>query len=158
VLIDGYTQAGASANTLAIGDNAVLKVQLDLQASSLLDWGLRIDVSNTTIRGLVVNDPSATTTSGTYAFYFTGSGDQLVGNFIGTDPTGTQAVGNFVGIENYSASNLTIGGTTPAARNIISGNSYGYNIGGLGTGGIQIEGNYIGTDSSGTKAVGNRLC
>src|SRR5947209_19116721 len=42
VLIDGYSQAGASTNTLTAGDNAVLKVQLDLQASSALDWGLRV--------------------------------------------------------------------------------------------------------------------
>src|SRR5712692_4442108 len=42
VLLDGYSQAGASANTLAVGDNAVLKVELDgsgatsLQAVGLL--------------------------------------------------------------------------------------------------------------------------
>ena len=29
VIIDGYTQPGASANTLAVGDNAVLLIELN---------------------------------------------------------------------------------------------------------------------------------
>src|SRR5262245_7492165 len=29
VIIDGYTQSGASANTLAVGNNAVLKIEID---------------------------------------------------------------------------------------------------------------------------------
>jgi hypothetical protein len=153
VFIDGYTQAGASQNSLIIGDNAVLKIQLNLQASAALDWGLRVDGNNTTIRGLVVNDPSATSTSGTYGFYITGTSDLLTGNFIGTDPTGTQMVGGFVGINTSGESALVIGGTTPAARNIISGNAYGISDGYSTT--TQIEGNYVGTDVTGTKALGN---
>src|SRR5438128_2062733 len=48
VVIDGYTQPGASPNTLADGDNAVLRIVLD---GSLLDpnggavFGLRIQTS-----------------------------------------------------------------------------------------------------------------
>jgi hypothetical protein len=151
VLIEGYSQAGASPNTLTVGDNAVLKIQLNLQASSsVLNWGLRVDASNTTIRGLVLNN--APPTFG-YAIYVTGTSDQIVGSFIGTNPTGTQAVGTLsVGIKVDGAPNLLIGGTTATARNIISGNSYG--IQGSGTG-IQIQGNYIGTDVTGTRAIGN---
>jgi hypothetical protein len=153
VLIDAYTQPGASPNTTAIGDNAVLKVRLNLTASAALDWGLRVDASNTTIRGLVVNDPSATSTSGTYGFYITATSDLLTGNFIGTDPTGTHVVGNFYGIYTSGAAGLVIGGTAPAARNIISGNTYGISDAYSTT--TQIEGNYVGTDVTGTLALGN---
>jgi hypothetical protein len=146
-MIDGYTQAGASPNTLSIGDNAVLKIQLNQQASSA---GLGIYANNTTIRGLVLDDPSATGTG----IYVTAANDQVVGNLIGTDPSGTQGIGHSVGVRFDNASNLLIGGTTAAARNIISGNGLG--IYGTGTmTGVQIEGNYIGTDLTGTMAIGN---
>src|SRR5205085_7546890 len=52
----------------------------------------------------------------------------------------------------------TIGGTTAAARNVISGNNgtgIGINGGFTGSFGNVIQGNYIGTDPSGTKVVRN---
>ena len=42
VSINGYTQPGASPNTLAKGDNAVLKVELNGAALPLGESGLRI--------------------------------------------------------------------------------------------------------------------
>ena len=53
-----------------------------------------------------------------------------------------------------SGFNNTIGGTAPGAGNVISGNvTYGLRL--QGTGGNTIEGNFIGTDRTGTKALGN---
>jgi titin len=49
---------------------------------------------------------------------------------------------------------MTIGGTTPAARNIISGNEYGVYIFDNSYLNI-IQGNYIGTDITGSKPLGN---
>ena len=52
--------------------------------------------------------------------------DTAQGNFIGTDVTGTvslPAVASGIGIVN-EATNITIGGTTPSARNIISGKQF----------------------------------
>ena len=52
------------------------------------------------------------------------NGNLVEGNYIGTDPTGTIAIGNGVGdsdVELQGAIDDTIGGTTAAARNIISG-------------------------------------
>ena len=46
----------------------------------------------------------------------------IEGNFIGTDPTGTLARPNSGGIRVFSSDNR-IGGLTPAARNVISGNT-----------------------------------
>jgi len=78
---------------------------------------------------------------------------------VGTDITGTRAFGNGVGIElNWGAGNL-VGGDTPGAANIISGNSsYGVRIdadGGPGDGRNLLIGNLIGTDITGTNALGN---
>ena len=70
------------------------------------------------------------------------------GNFIGTDSMGAVALPNRGGIEGYG---LTVGGTAAGARNVISGNT---NAGVILTSSI-IEGNFIGTDVTGTKPLGN---
>jgi hypothetical protein len=82
----------------------------------------------------------------------TSSATLTQGNLIGTDVTGTLAVGNGIGIYTLSADTI-IGGTVPAARNIISGNtSDGVTISGPGS---RLEGNFIGVDITGTVALGN---
>ena len=50
-----------------------------------------------------------------------------------------------------------MGGTTSAARNVISGNANEGVLVGLGATQNLVEGNYIGTDYTGTKSVGNAL-
>jgi CSLREA domain-containing protein len=86
------------------------------------------------------------------------SGNQVLGNYLGTDVTGTLDLGNGadgVALGNGAANN-TIGGTTASARNLISGNNrFGLYLFGGGTTGNKIIGNYIGTDVSGTNPLGN---
>jgi hypothetical protein len=85
--------------------------------------------------------------------YFTSS-VQIQGNLVGTDITGTQSLGNGLsGIRVDSQNELTtiIGGIVPAARNIVSTNTGTGITGGPGI----IEGNYIGTDVTGTQPLGN---
>ncbi len=90
--------------------------------------------------------------------YGNGGYNTVQGNLIGLDATGRHGIGNAQnGIENQTSYNL-IGGTTPSARNIVSGNAgsglilWGYiskctnNL---------IEGNYFGTDITGTIGIGN---
>ena len=80
------------------------------------------------------------------------------GNFIGTDVTGTASLGNANrGISiNVGAQSNTIGGSTAGERNIISGNgAYGISFFDLGTENNKVVGNYIGTDVTGTVALGN---
>jgi hypothetical protein len=81
--------------------------------------------------------------------------NQVEGNLIGTDVTGKVEIGNEEGITtSFSASNNTIGGLVPAARNIISGNfNFGIDMG-AGSGNV-VEGNYIGTDITGEVALAN---
>ena len=79
------------------------------------------------------------------------------GNFIGTDATGTSAIGNLVhGVAfGAGAQNNRVGGETPGERNLISGNGDGVRMDSSGTMHNTVSGNYIGTDATGTGALGN---
>lgn len=80
------------------------------------------------------------------------------GNYIGTDVTGNVALNNpRWGIAIGSASNI-IGGATPGARNVISGNTVGIQFGGFTTGSVSanvVQGNYIGLNQAGTAPIPN---
>jgi trimeric autotransporter adhesin len=158
VTIDGYTQPGASANTLATGSDAVLLVELAGTSLGASADGLAITAAGTTVRGLVINRFRNANVIVTGAG---ATGNRIEGNFIGTDATGTSKAGTSRwGVVILSgASNNVVGGTTVAARNVISGNS---NAGitiqdatDTPTTGNVISGNYIGTDLTGTTAVPN---
>jgi hypothetical protein len=153
VVLDGYTQAGASANTLAVGDNAVLKIVLDGSLAGPAE-GLVIGGGNSTVRGLVIDSFAGGSTGGD-AIVLTGSGHDVVsGNFIGVDVAGQSAAANGGGVSIINASNNIVGGTAPGARNLtgyvqlLSGNIN------TPTSGNFVQGNYIGTDRGGTAALG----
>src|SRR5690242_1745573 len=55
VVIDGYTQPGSSANTLTVGDNAVLTVELNGALAGSTADGLTLTAGGSTVRGLVIN-------------------------------------------------------------------------------------------------------
>ena len=153
LIIDGYTQAGASLNTDTSGlSNAVLQIELDGSlagfASGLL---LSAGSGGSVVRGLVINRFFA---NGIQSFSNSGGGI-IEGNFIGTDVDGAAALGNRVGVS-IATPNNTIGGTAPGARNVISGNdTRGVEFGDSGATGNQVQGNLIGTDVTGAAALGN---
>ncbi len=77
-----------------------------------------------------------------------GVGTTVIGNYIGTDPTGTESRPNLYGIQVVSG-HATIGGVLPAERNIISGNIVS-GIESRGNAlGVRIVGNDIGLDVNG---------
>jgi len=81
-------------------------------------------------------------------------GNVIQGNYIGTNASGTTAVANYFGINSQSASGNTLGGTSAAARNLVSGNSNtGVRL--SGSSNNLVQGNFIGLDASGTAALGN---
>ena len=86
--------------------------------------------------------------------------NQVLGNFIGTNASGNAAVpngNNGINISN-GATNTTVGGSSAAARNIISGNvQSGVRIQNVGTTGNNVRGNYVGTNAAGTATVPNGL-
>ena len=84
--------------------------------------------------------------------YLASLGNQIHGNMIGTNRTGTSALGNSVGIHASQTTYTVIGGPDPGKRNVISGNISGISIGGYST----VQGNLIGTNSSGSAAIPNQ--
>ncbi len=142
VLLDGTTQAGYAGSPLIVlsGANAGANVN-----------GLTITAGNSTVKGLVING------FGGQGILLQGNGgDVIAGNYIGTDATGTARMANGGNGISVNASNNLIGGTTAADRNVISGNG-GNGIAVVGTINNGIEGNYIGTNATGTAALGNNL-
>jgi Bacterial Ig-like domain (group 3) len=151
VTIDGYTQPGASPNSLPDGDNAVLLIELD--GASAASDGLTISAGGTTVQGLILNRWGAGPTSSAIVIT-TNGGDRVSGNFIGTDASGTAPLGGpGDGVLVHSAGNV-IGGTDPSARNVISGN---HENGIFLDGGSDnlVEGNFIGTDATSTHVLPN---
>jgi SdrD B-like domain/PKD domain/Periplasmic copper-binding protein (NosD) len=140
VTIDGTTQPGFAGSPI---------IELS-GASAGNSVGLSVTVADCTIRGLVVNRFvfAGITISGSGA-----SGNHIEGNYLGTNVSGTAALGNNFGVRISSPSNF-VGGPTAAQRNLISGNRID---GVLISGGNNnvVAGNYIGTDVTGTLALGN---
>ena len=150
---DGYSQPGASPNTGGLGqaDNAILKIGLDFSDESGTGGGLEVLAAGSTVQGLalfgaqsgeelLLAGPSPT------------AGSAALGDFIGTDTTGINAPANHAsGL--VAGALITIGGVTPASRDIISGNAADgvylqYSL-------TAVEGDFIGTDATGSRALPN---
>jgi len=127
-------------------------IELDGTLAGGFAQGLAVAGSGNVIRGFVVNRFSDVGIS-----IGSGAEDTVVeGCYVGTDVTGTVALGNgHIGILIGQATNNIVGGTTPAARNLISGNPEGITVVDVTATGNAILGNYIGTDVSGTTGVPN---
>jgi hypothetical protein len=108
VIIDARTQPGYAGTPLVVinGTHAGLDAN-----------GLTFDGGNDAVYGLVINGFGDVGVALQVA-----GGDIVQGNYIGTDGTGTVKAPNFQGVVIFGTSNNLIGGTTPGAGNLISGN------------------------------------
>lgn len=96
------------------------------------------------------------TNNGIYLNQSSAHGNDILGNYIGVDATGTNALGNGqIGIRMLAASNNVIGGASANERNIIAANGvYGIYANGASTRFNGIVGNYIGLNAAGQR-MGN---
>lgn len=165
VIIDGTTQPGFAGTPI---------IEIDGSNISGSAEGLRIQAADSVIRGLVINNMPAVNYQGSL---IGGSGIVVLstnirpniqnvtieGNYFGTNVDGTARRPNWAnGVHIFDAYLNTIGGTVPAARNLMSGNgnnplSGGFGVGLAVTAGHEnkIFGNYIGTDAAGNVKVRN---
>jgi parallel beta-helix repeat protein len=129
-----------------------------------LDGILIFNSSGNVIGGTVGgarNIISGNTNNGVELLGGSATGNLVQGNYIGTDVTGTKSVRNSIhGVLIFNAAGNTIGGTAPAARNIISGNGINgleifSNLTGPNSTSNRIQGNFIGTDRTGTLPLSN---
>ncbi len=132
--VDGVVvNGGATGNSIglaATGTGTVIQTGGNV-ISGNSEWGVYISDSGTTFN-TVQND------------------------YIGTGVKGKAAVPNgYNGLDIvFGAQDNTVGGTTAASRNLISGNLHeGVLIGFAGTSGNLVEGNFIGTDVTGNAAL-----
>ena len=158
--IDGYTQAGALANTLspeAGGSNAVLKIELR-NAGKSSNTG--IDSSSANFDARLVLRGLAISRFASQVVLTGGAAHRVEGCFLGTDISGTAAslTGNSglgIGVRVQGEGSYVIGGETPAARNVLSGLLSGI-VAFSVPNGLRIRGNLIGTNAAGTAAIANR--
>ncbi len=160
VTIDGRTQPGFTDVPI---------VELSGEGLSEDRIALILAAPNNVVRGLIVSAWPAFRENGeTFCgcgINLAGANNSIVeGNYVGTDATGLQAKANEQNaIAISTGSNNLIGGTTPQARNVVSGNQVGFffNVGistfiSSGTTNNTIAGNYVGVDRTGYNALPNR--
>lgn len=82
------------------------------------------------------------------------NGATVQGNIIGLNAAGTALLGNPGNGLSIDSPNAVIGGSLPGQRNVISGNGFGIAFG-ANANGVTVQGNYIGTDITGTVDLGN---
>ncbi len=144
-LVEGNYVGTDATGTFAIGNVSDGILVFDGASSNTIGPGNVI--SGNQSAGLFIFDDGTAT-----------SDNLVVGNLIGTDKNGTVAIGNsdegiYIG---DGASSNTVGGAFTSDRNIISGNNGdGIQFGDTGTTLNVVEGNFIGTDFTGTVGLGN---
>ena len=129
---------------------------------SLLSGATSATIGGTSAgEGNVISGNGSATILGNGIFASGGGSHVIQGNRIGTNAAGDAGIRNvFGGVRLLNSSGNTIGGTTAAARNIISGNgafafiASGVILEGSSTGNT-VQGNYIGTNAAGDAALGN---
>ena len=112
-------------------------------------WGSPV-FNNNLIGGATPLDRNLISGNGWGVRAWRGSGVRLLGNFIGTDYSGTKSLANTAA--GVWADGVTIGGPGPGEGNLISGNA---GAGIAVEGGTNIVGNKIGTTANGKRPLGN---
>src|SRR4051812_8966209 len=137
VTIDGQSQPGYSDKPLIVISGTHFGTSVGLQLSD-----------NCSVRGLAINSFSS------IGILIYGSSNIISGCFMGTDAAGVIAQPNHIGILVEGLGYNLIGGITARERNVISGNS-DLGICLLYSPANTVQGNFIGTDLTGSAALPN---
>ena len=154
LLVDSGGGANSVQGNLIGTDSSGKKAVANAQA------GIFIQVPGNVIGGPTAalrNVISGNSQNGIFIYGASTSNNWIEGNYIGADITGQAALGNgYAGIAVSNAPANTIGGITAGAGNLISANGdSGITLGGSLATATVIQGNYIGTDATGSRALGN---
>ena len=158
---NGINISGSAATGNTVEGNFVGTDVTGLNSRPNIFNGVEISSGSSNIIGGItagtLNVISGNGQDGVQIFGSSASGNNVLGNHIGTNVSGLLAVPNIsVGVEIDLGSSNIIGGTTATARNVISGNGVdGVSINGNSAAGNLVQGNYIGTDLTGGTALGN---
>lgn len=149
---DGLEISGsASTGNLVVGNRIT---ESGVPAVGFVGSGASIGGSNNTIGGTTAGAGNVLSFNLRNGLDL-GSGNLVQGNFIGTDALSDGSIGNKNFGITVDGDHNTIGGTSPAARNVISGNGFdGVLISGCCN---VVQGNFIGTNVSGTARIGNTV-
>ena len=145
VTINGYSQPGASANTRPVGQGLDTVLTIEIVGTGAGSC-LGVSTSDTTVKGLAVHGCSPAIVLNNGAF----TNNKVEGCFVGTDAAGTTRLdGGFsVQVSVVGESGATVGGSAPAARNLLSACQEGVALTGAGSG-HTVEGNLVGLAASG---------
>ncbi len=155
VFIDGYTQPGSAPATAAT--TAILKIEVNGENLPVGLGIFRTVTGSSKFAGMAIN--GFNTSIAAAGIVLQSDGNEVVGNYIGTNIAGTIALPNGRGVLVLGTQNNIIGGNNAAARNIISGNDgngISFEINGIfRPDNNRVEGNYIGTNAAGMAALSN---
>lgn len=141
VLIDGTTQPGFTGTPL---------IGLSGTNMGTVAAGLLITGGNSTVRALSITNVQGVAPNGAGISLSANGGNGIQNCFIGLDQTGNMAFPNGgFGVAIAGGTGNAVGGLTAGFGNVISGNTGG-GVSISGNGGNLVQGNRIGTDSSGT--------
>jgi len=147
LVIDGFSQPGASVNTQGVnsGDNANLQIILN-GTGCLTCNGLSVSSSNNVgIRGLAIHSfQGAGIDSSASSVY-------INGNYIGTDPGGMTALGNAAGIHTSGNGYVFVGSQSPQDHNLVTANGIGIHS----ESGALVTNSQIGGRRDGSLGMGN---
>jgi hypothetical protein len=150
----GPSKGGATIQGNLIGTNAA-------GTAAVVNGGSGVTISNSagnTVGGTTAAARNVISGNGLHGVLIDQSQQNVVvGNYVGTNSTGSVAIGNAGnGVQLSNSANNTIGGVTAGAGNVISGNhSNGIWIPGVNPNNNVIQGNFIGLNAAGTAAIGN---
>ena len=132
----------------------------DANPANLGQTGVRVQGSGPYRIGGTTPDARNVLSADAYgvAFFAVSNGTRIEGNLIGTNAAGAAAISpRAIGISLNASTQVRIGGADSSARNVISGNGFWALQASDASATTRFQGNFVGTDWSGARAIPNGL-